>query len=66
MLGAKEKPHLKEWRNMLGDEKADREMKRAADRGTAVHTMIENHLNNHDAPTKGYAPEHVQILLWVS
>lgn len=45
---------------MLGDDKADKEMKRAADRGTAVHTMIENYLNNSDVPTKGFAPEHVR------
>lgn len=60
MLGAKEKPHLKEWRNMLGGEKADKEMKRAADRGTAVHEMIENYLNNKENPTAGYLPEHIR------
>jgi CRISPR/Cas system-associated exonuclease Cas4 (RecB family) len=60
MLGAKEKPFLKEWRNMLGDKKADKEMKRAADRGTAVHEMIENYLNNKENPTAGYLPEHVR------
>lgn len=60
MLGAKEKPHLVEWRNMLGEDKAKKEMQRAADRGTAVHTMIENYLNNQEIPTKGFAPEHVR------
>lgn len=60
MLGAKEKPHLVEWRNMLGADKADKETKRCADRGTAVHSMIENYLNNAETPTKGFAPEHVR------
>jgi ATP-dependent exoDNAse (exonuclease V) beta subunit len=60
MLGAKEKPHLAEWRNMLGADKADKEMKRAADRGTAVHEMIEKYLNNEENPTKGYLPEHIR------
>lgn len=60
MLGAKEKPHLKEWRNMLGADKADKEMKRCADRGTAVHQMIEDYLNNKPEPTKGMDPAHVR------
>lgn len=60
MLGAKEKPHLKEWRNMLGADKADKEMKRCADRGTAVHQMIEDYLNNKPDPTKGMDPVHVR------
>lgn len=60
MLGAKEKPYLAEWRNMLGAEKADKEMKRCADRGTAVHEMIEKYLNNDPEYNKGYLPEHVR------
>lgn len=60
MLGAKEKPFLKEWRNMLGEDKAKKEMQRCADRGTAVHEMIEHYINNEENPTKGYAPEHIR------
>lgn len=60
MLGAKEKPHLVAWKNMLGADKAAKETQRCADRGTAVHAMIENYLNNQEAPTKGFAPEHVR------
>jgi genome maintenance exonuclease 1 len=59
VLGAGEKPWLKNWRNMLGEAKADKEMKRAADRGTAVHLMIERFLNNEDESTRGMALEHV-------
>ena len=59
VLGAKEKPHLKQWRNMLGDSKADAEMTRASTRGTAVHLMIERHINNDATPTKNHKPEHV-------
>lgn len=60
MLGAKEKPAIKEWRNMLGEDKARKEMQRCADRGTAVHEMIENYINNKPNPTAGYAPEHIR------
>lgn len=59
ILGAKEKPALEAWRKMLGDKKADREAKRCADRGTAVHEMAEKYLNNEEIITKNYKPEHV-------
>lgn len=59
VLGAGEKPWLKDWRNMLGEAKADKEMKRAADRGTAVHLMIERFLNNEEEPTRDQRLEHI-------
>lgn len=59
ILGAKEKPHLDRWRKMLGEDKAAKETKRCADRGTAVHEMAEKHLNNDPAPTKGYKPVYI-------
>jgi len=61
MLGHKEKPHLKEWRNMLGPKAADKETKRCADRGTAVHALAEKYLNNEPYPafTKGYKREYI-------
>lgn len=60
VLGHKEKPWLKEWQNMLGAEKAKKETKRCADRGTAVHELIEHYLNNEDDFTRGYSPEYVK------
>lgn len=59
VLGAKEKPWLQEWRTSLGFEKADKEMKRAAERGTAVHLMLERHLQNDPNPTLGQKIEHI-------
>lgn len=59
LLSAAEKPWLAEWRNSLGEKKANKEMKRAADRGTAVHLMIERYLNNEDNPTEGQRNEHI-------
>lgn len=37
----------------LGEDRADKEMKRAADRGTAVHAIAEKFLNNDPNPTDG-------------
>ena len=61
ILGAKEKPYLKEWRNMLGKDKAAAETKRCAVRGTAVHAMAEKYLNNEDISNflREYNPEYV-------
>ena len=60
MLGAKEKPWLKDWRTALGETKADREQKRCADRGTAVHELIEQYLGNQTINTRGYKTEYVK------
>lgn len=59
VLGAKDKPWLADWRSSLGPVKADREMKRAADRGTAVHLMLERHIQNDPNPTAGQKLEHI-------
>lgn len=61
VLGHKEKPWLKEWRNMLGDKKADKESKRCADRGEAVHLMAEHYLDNKEDVTKGHQPDHIKM-----
>jgi len=60
ILGAKEKPHLVKWRHMLGDKKADKETKRCADRGTAIHDMCEKYLFNVETPTKNHTAEHIR------
>lgn len=60
MLGAKEKPYLAAWKLSLGPDKAAKETARCADRGTAVHSMIENYINNLENPTKGFLPEHIR------
>lgn len=61
MLGHEDKQWLTDWRNMLGHKKADRETKRCADRGTAIHEMAEKYLMNEEAPTKGYKVEHSRL-----
>lgn len=60
LLGFKEKPWLEDWRNSLGHTKADKENKRARDRGDAIHAMNEKYLNNDPSPTTGYAPDAIR------
>lgn len=40
------KPWLDKWREALGEEKANAETKRASNRGTAVHLLAEEYLQN--------------------
>lgn len=54
ILGHKEKPWLNDWRNMLGPKKADKETKRCAERGSAVHELAEQYLKNNPDFEKGY------------
>lgn len=60
LLGHEEKPWLENWRKMLGKEKADRENKRARDRGNNIHELIERYLNNEEDFMKGYKSEYVR------
>ena len=59
ILGSGDKPWLTEWRNSMGIDKADKEMKRAAVRGTAVHLMIERFLQNDPNPIKDQHIDHI-------
>jgi genome maintenance exonuclease 1 len=61
VLGAKPKPYLEAWRTSLGPKKADKETKRCADRGTAVHKMAEDYLNNVENPAKGHESLNVKM-----
>jgi len=59
ILGDKDKPWLDDWRNMLGTKKADKETRRCADRGTAVHDLAEKYLNNLEIKKRDYKPEYI-------
>jgi ATP-dependent exoDNAse (exonuclease V) beta subunit len=45
-----ESPHLNEWRERVGAEEADKVTKRAAMRGTYIHSQIEYYLKGEQAP----------------
>jgi genome maintenance exonuclease 1 len=61
VIGIEEPQALRDWRTSLGPKKADKETKRAADRGTAVHKMIEEFLNNNSEPTSGHELENIKL-----
>jgi ATP-dependent exoDNAse (exonuclease V) beta subunit len=45
---AEEKPYLKEWRERVGDEEADRVTNEALNRGTKVHDLFERYLRGQE------------------
>ena len=46
VLGARSKDSIMEWRRRVGEEEANRISRHAAARGTALHTVAENYINN--------------------
>lgn len=51
---------IREWRARVGEEEANKISHRAASRGTAVHSIIEDYINNKDIFEKGlYMPNIV-------
>ena len=50
VLGAQKKKAIMEWRRRVGEEVANQISGKATRRGTAVHTMCENYLNNEEVP----------------
>jgi len=59
--GTEDTQWLEDWRNMLGPKKADKESKRCANRGTAVHKLCEDHLSNIENYTDGHDIENVKL-----
>ena len=48
VLSIRDKKGLHEWRQKVGEDVANYVMIQAANRGTAVHNMVEDYLNNID------------------
>lgn len=46
VIGAKSKQSILEWRKRVGEKEANRISSRAASRGTSLHSMNEDYLNN--------------------
>jgi len=53
------KESLMEWRRRVGEAEANRISRKAAGRGTAVHQIIEDYLNNLEDPIKDKMPDAV-------
>jgi genome maintenance exonuclease 1 len=63
VVGAKKKQSIIDWRNRVGEEEANRISKQATSRGTNVHTICENYLNNKHDYMKGIMPDAVEYFL---
>lgn len=60
VLGILSEDGIREWRARVGEEEANKISHRAATRGTAVHSIIEDYINNVDGITKKYMPNIIQ------
>lgn len=61
VLSSKEKPHLENWRQMLGPQKAKQETERCAARGTTVHLLAEKYLKNEEIIPNEYPREQIVL-----
>lgn len=63
VLGCQSKPELEAWKARVGEVEAARVSKEATERGTRIHDMCENYLNNSFDP-KAYNP--FQLDEWIA
>ena len=56
VLGIQKKEQLQDWRNKIGEDVANWEMGRAARRGKATHTLIEQYLKGLTPSARGVLP----------
>lgn len=61
VIGAKKKQSILEWRKRVGDEVANKISKQATSRGTNLHSICENYLNNE--PIGSVMPDAKQMFL---
>jgi CRISPR/Cas system-associated exonuclease Cas4 (RecB family) len=59
VLSAIGKEGIQEWRTRVGEEEANRISTQAATRGTAVHKLAEDYLNNEKNWQKGHMPSNM-------
>jgi genome maintenance exonuclease 1 len=63
VVGAKKKQSILEWRKRVGEDEANRISRQASSRGTNVHTICENYLNNKQDYLQGIMPDAVEFFL---
>lgn len=63
VIGQQKKAAILEWRNRVGEEEANRISKQASSRGTNVHTICENYLNNNADFSKGAMPDALECFV---
>jgi ATP-dependent exoDNAse (exonuclease V) beta subunit len=59
VLSAEGKEGIEQWRKRVGEEEANRISTQAATRGTAVHKLAEDYLNNESTWQKGHMPANI-------
>lgn len=57
----KDKTHLNEWKKRIGEDEANSVMRKAAGRGTAMHYICEDYLNNKDDYIGGRMPIAIDL-----
>jgi len=63
ILGKLSKQSIMEWRKRVGEEEANKVSRRASTRGTAVHKLAEDYLNNDPTWNKGVMPNNLASFL---
>jgi genome maintenance exonuclease 1 len=63
VIGAQKKQSIMEWRRRVGEARANEISRKATGRGTNVHTICENYLNNKPDFMKGIMPDAVEFFL---
>ena len=63
VIGAQKKQAIMEWRKRVGEEEANRVSKKATSRGTNVHKLCEQYLNNETGYMAGAMPDSVEMFL---
>jgi genome maintenance exonuclease 1 len=56
VLGIRKKKELQQWRDKIGEDVANWEMRRAARRGTAVHRLVEEYIKGQTPSERGVLP----------
>ena len=66
VLGAnpEKKAKLKEWANSIGTDEADKIKNEAADRGTRIHKLAEDYLNNKTPDTSIVSHNLIYLEMW--
>jgi hypothetical protein len=54
-----DKSWLQEWRDRVGNDEADKILRQAGRRGTAVHNLCEEYLKNNPSYKKGHMPANI-------
>ena len=65
VLGAQKKQAIMEWRKRVGEEEANKISKKATSRGTNVHKLCEQYLNNETGYMAGAMPDSVEMFLTI-